>query len=789
MDESPQKYPVIAMNRDLIAQSENVDEHVDFDPRTLIPVPIIFCDADGWIVWLNVAAEELTGIPAHQLIGNSFAEIFPPENRRGIFRQVLRWRRKAETKLYLEAPLRTASGKSNWVGLQIKRVSAPSGKDVFICSCHDLQAMRDELESMRRQVSELEARIDEATATVRLKSEYVTTISEDIRGPMSGVVGMSRHLLETELDPEQRTYAEVIENSGQQLLDVVDDLLDFTRIEAGQLEIKSIDFDLQVVIEAVAMTLGARAAERGIEFTFAVDQAVQSELIGDPGRFRQLLLNLGDSMIEQAKGRTIGLQVDLIEEDARAMNLRVGLTLRGANGPTQTDTSVFEAFAKGDAKVLRGLGSRGLGLNLCRQLISLMRGETKDGNRVTDTPGYCFTVPFQKQAIPEPQEASAEVDLSEVRVLIGDPTPANSNWLAETIGGWGCTIWQAQTGEELIEELRSAAENNAPYHAALIDLDLPELSVAALSSSIRQNSTLPATVLMMITNFGRPGDAEWAEKLGFRAYLPKPIEPVDLREALLEILRFSQSEQERGGKTGPSLITRHYLAERRRREQLTESQPEPEVAVEAASVSTAEDAVTEAPEDTVVEMPVETVTEAPEDTVVELPVEAVTEAPEDTVVEMPVEAVTEAPEDTGVETPVEAVTETPVDFGTGSDEAPEPMASPDWAESDAPAEEPGDEEVKGHTDLSQVLRSQASMAIERLKLAIEIRNLREVEWEARSLEKICTALGAEDLARGCNLLTQTSLSGEPEQLDAEFSRIEQELRNFCAGDQQPPLAA
>jgi PAS domain S-box-containing protein len=734
MEESSGQYPLVNVNRGITRSSgqtgpppQNSGEvgspaqGMDFDPRNLIPVPIVFCDDEGQIVWLNTAAEDLTGFSSHHLVGKAFTELFPEEKRPTIGRRVLRWRRRGETQLYLEEPIQTAALKPHWIGVTVKRVPAPTGKEVYVCSLHDLQAMRDELESLRRQVSEMEARIDEAAASVELKSEFIRTISEDIRAPMSGVVGMSRFLLETELNPEQMTFAEVIENSGQQLLDVVDDLLDFSRIEAGELEIQSIDFDVRVAVEAVAVTLGTRATDRQLGFSFGVDRSVQSELIGDPGRFRQILLHLGETVIEEAKSGTVSLHVGLAEESARGLTLQVCIEMSEGPGEADSQENVFNLFSSDDSLGLRKLGSRGLGLNLCRQMLSLMRGEVIQ--TAGETLGLSFQVPFQKQVLPEITSAPEEISLEGAHVIVGDPMPENGSWLSDTLTGWGCAVTKASSGEEAIEALRNKAAAGFTRRVAIIDLDLPGISTEDLASTVCGDSSISDTPMVMITSIGRRGDAEMASGFGFRAYLTKPIEPVDLRECVIELLRTQHSEGD-----SPPLITRHLLAERRHVDQPGES-------VESDGVASPVDADKWTP-----------------------PAEWAT----------PLEVVAEAEP----EAPAEAVT------------ADEPA---EWIEPEAPIEAVAPEEPKHvpeeiHTalkaksealsDLTQVLGLQATLAKGRLRKAVEIVNRREIEWEARSLDKMYGATGSEELSRQFRALAVLAGSGEPEEIQAKWTEIE-----------------
>jgi PAS domain S-box-containing protein len=208
-----------------------------FDPRDLIPTPIFLCTIEGRIAWVNAAAEQLLGRSASELAGESFATIFPAEDGLRRARAIVRHHLSGETDFESEAPLATRHEAAHWVGLHVRKITTSNGRQAYVCSAHDLDASHRELESLRRKTKELEARTVQATAASQLKSEVLGTLSSELRAPMNGVISMSRLLMESALDRDQQMFAEVIHDSGRMLLELVDDVLDFSRIEAGQLKI------------------------------------------------------------------------------------------------------------------------------------------------------------------------------------------------------------------------------------------------------------------------------------------------------------------------------------------------------------------------------------------------------------------------------------------------------------------------------------------------------------------------------------------------------------------------
>jgi PAS domain S-box-containing protein len=541
-----------------------------FDPRTLVPEPLFCCDADGWIVWLNQAAEELTGHGAHALVGYAFPALFPTADRSRLFRFFARRHLRGEREFCCEVPLLTAAGRAHWVGMRVRRLEGAGGRPSYVCAAHDLEAVHAELEVLRRRVRETAARAQEAAATARLKAEFLTVMSREIRGPMNGLIAMSRLLIASELGRDQRTWAEVIESSGRNLLTIVDDLIDFSKIEAGGLEPASIDFDLRVTADAVGAVLAQRARDRGLNFTYAVSHRVPSHVNGDPGRLRQVLVNLGDTAVHLAERGDIGLRVELAEETAHQVVLRFTITDAGWGSEPEESAALLRCFGEDRAPIPAREGSAGLGLMMSRRLVALLGGTV--GLREESAGGahaLWFTLPLAKQAESAARVPLPEVSLSHLRVLVADPVKSLRAPVAEALAEWGCVVDQAEDGLDALDLLHAAADGGHPYRLALVDLDLAVLNGEELAAAVREDGTLTGTLLVMLTNLGRQGDAAQAEAWGYSAYLVKPVVSSQLREALIEVVRRGQATDDAGAggssaAPGGGLVTRHTVAEQRR---------------------------------------------------------------------------------------------------------------------------------------------------------------------------------------------------------------------------------
>jgi len=449
----------------------------------------------------------------------------------------------------------------------VRLATAANGRTAYVCAAHDLQEVHSNLETLTRRNRELTARLEEATAGAELKSTFLATMSSELRAPMNGVIGMSRLLLDSGLDRDQRTWAEVIQSSGNQLLELVDDILDYSRIESGQLAIGSMDFDLRVTVDAVSSLLATRAHDANVQFSSLVHHRVPSLLNGDPGRVRQVLLHLAGTALDQADGGEVQLRVELVEETAHQAVVRFWVNRIGGplGGDPAIEANLLDLFGGGTGGTEAGarrLGGRALGLTIGRRLVTLMGGDG-GGSRVSDIGSKLwFRVPLGKQAERPAEEpgttAASRADVLALRALVVDGDAAARATVREAVASWGATCDEAEGGLEAIERLKTAAGQGRPYGAVLVDLEVAELDAESFARAVRADASTASLPLVLLTALGRPGDAARAESWGYDAYFVKPVDAAEIRAALAEV----------GGRTGPDrgrLVTRHTVAEMKKR--------------------------------------------------------------------------------------------------------------------------------------------------------------------------------------------------------------------------------
>lgn len=521
------------------------------------PSPVIELDSDANLVYANPTMTQLLQQFGYDTHG------FPSVVPRELSSLVQRCLESGQEVRGEEVCLPQAS--FTWIFCPVPSHQLVRG---YAVDMSDVKAAQEELrqssEHLRNSNRQLDLALQEAQDAARVKTSFLATVSHELRTPMNGVIGMTGLLMDTEPSEEQQSYIETIRQCGEALLSLINDILEYGKIEAGKLELECIDFNLRTTVEDVLGQFAERAQTKGLEITGLVHAAVPTGLRGDPGRLRQILTNFVGNAIKFTEQGDVTVQAFLEKDLADAVLVRFEVTDSGIGIPPDVQARLFQPFTQADSSTSRKYGGTGLGLAISKQLAEQMGGHVGITGQSGHGSTFWCTAHFLKQTT-SPLAIVRSTELTARRVLIVDDNESNRMILHHLVTGWGMVNDQAHDAASAIALIEQQAANGISYDVAIVDMLMPGKDGLQLAKELKAHPVGSLVRLVILTSLIQRGHAELARKAGFVAYLTKPVRHDQLSNCLRTVLGLSGPVWEGTPPTviapAPPLITRHTLAE------------------------------------------------------------------------------------------------------------------------------------------------------------------------------------------------------------------------------------
>lgn len=505
-------------------------------------------DENGILESFNPAAMKIFGYGADECLGQAIDLIIPEPWRAELLRLMRDFLRTGDAGIFgatREIEGRRKNGALFPLEIAISEVQI-EGRYLFIAIARDITQRRlAEAELRKAQEAALESS--------RHKFEFIANVSQEIRAPVNEMISAVNVLTETALSADQRARAEQVKASGDSLVTIINDMLDFSRIEAGKLELESIDFDLRRTVDAVCQMFRDQAGRKGIDLVYVVPATAPRTLRGDPTRLRQLLINLIDNALKFTERGEVVLRIDVAEVAGSAVVLRFVVEDTGIGMAPATRQRIFELFSHIDAERPSSFNrSSGLGLMISRRLAEMMQGTIGVDSEIGKGSRFWFTARFELPAVASPAASGAHMDLSSLKVLIVNPDTDACEVRRASINASGLRSHCIEEGASALSELGAAAARGQPYDVVIFDRVSSGMSGLQFARALHGDRRLAGTRMIMIAATGYRGDGEEVRQAGIQAYLTAPVDSGQLINCLHAVARLGAGDRD-------GFITRHNL--------------------------------------------------------------------------------------------------------------------------------------------------------------------------------------------------------------------------------------
>ncbi len=482
---------------------------------------------DGTVLTWNNAAEKIFGYSAEEMIGKTTAEL-KPKSSVDEDRLLLEKLKQGNSIDHYESVRRRKNGQIVDVSLSVSPIVNVNGEIV------GASEIIREITEKKRMESGLRVARDQAQAASEFKSEFVANMSHEIRTPMNVIMGMCNLLMTTPLNDTQTQYSQHIHEASRSLLTIINDVLDLSKIEAGELDLEIVDFDLLNLVESTCGLQAAYAQEKKISLSTFVEPTTPVLLRGDPDRIRQVLMNLLSNAVKFSENDEVSVSAVIESENNSNINFLFSVKDNGIGLTEEECQKLFKPFVQADIDISRKYGGTGLGLSICKSLVELMGGTIGVKSRRGEGSTFWFRIPLERRSTTP--IISSKDDLRDVPVLIVDGHKHASQVLKDYLAAWGMSNGHAQTGAEALQMMQKVCTSGNRYNLVIVDFSMPDIDAFEFALKIQNDSTLSKTKLILTTAFDVQGLGKRAIEAGFLAYLQKPIQQSQLLDCITNVL-------------------------------------------------------------------------------------------------------------------------------------------------------------------------------------------------------------------------------------------------------------